>query len=57
MAIESDTGKFKFGNGEDVFKDLSYAGIDQAQLDAIEDNYYLVIPTIPEGSEEIETDA
>lgn len=57
MAIESDTGKFKFGNGEKKFSELSYAGIDQAQLDAIEDNYYLVIPTIPEGAEEIETDA
>lgn len=42
MAIESDTGKFKFGNGKDIFKDLAYAGIDQAQLDAIEDNYYLI---------------
>lgn len=57
MAVESDTGKFKFGNGVDIFKDLSYAGIDQAQLDAIEDNYYLVVPTIPEGAEAIETDA
>lgn len=42
MAIESDTGKFKFGDGEHVFKDLSYAGIDQAQLDAIEDVCYVV---------------
>jgi hypothetical protein len=42
MAIESDTGKFKFGNGEDVYKDLDYAGIDQAQLDAIEDICYVV---------------
>ena len=57
MAIESDTGKFKFGNGKDVFADLSYAGIDQAQLDAIEDNYYHVVPTIPEGATAIETDA
>lgn len=44
MAIESDTGKFKFGNGEDVFKDLDYAGIDQAQLEAIEDNYTKLNP-------------
>ena len=44
IAIESDTNKFKFGDGEHVFKDLPYAGIDQAQLDAIEDNYYRVIP-------------
>jgi hypothetical protein len=45
MAVESDTGKFKFGDGEHVFKDLSYAGIDQAQLDAIEDNYYSIVAT------------
>ncbi len=51
IAIESDTNKFKFGNGKDVYKDLPYAGIDQAQLDAIDDNYYRVIPN--EG----ETDA
>ena len=51
IAIESDTNKFKFGDGEHTFKDLPYAGIDQAQLDAIEDNYYRVIPT------ETETDA
>jgi len=57
IAVESDTGKFKFGNGTDVFKDLPYAGIDQAQLDAIEDNYYHVVPTIPEGASQVETDA
>lgn len=57
IAVESDTGKFKFGNGTDVFADLPYAGIDQAQLDAIEDNYYHVVPTIPEGATAIETDA
>ena len=56
MAIESDTKKFKFGNGVDVYEDLSYAGVDQAQLDAIEDNYYHVVPVIPEGGEVIETD-
>ena len=44
IAIESDTNKFKFGNGKDVFKDLPYAGIDQAQLDAIEDNYFRLTP-------------
>lgn len=42
MAIESDTGKFKFGDGEHVFSQLDYAGIDQAQLDAIEDVCYIV---------------
>lgn len=44
IAIESDTGKFKFGDGEHSFKDLSYAGIDQAQLEAIEDNYTKLTP-------------
>lgn len=51
IAVESDTNKFKFGDGAHAFKDLPYAGIDQAQLDAIEDNYYRVVPN--EG----ETDA
>jgi hypothetical protein len=31
--------------------------VDQAQLDAIEDNYYHVVPTIPEGATAMETDA
>lgn len=44
IAVESDTYKFKFGNGKDVFADLPYAGIDQAQLEAIEDNYYRLTP-------------
>lgn len=44
MAIESDTGKFKFGNGEKNFSELDYAGIDQAQLDATNDSYYEVLP-------------
>jgi hypothetical protein len=57
IAVESDTGKFKFGNGEKKFSELNYAGIDQAQLDAIEDNYHHVVPIIPEGSETVETDA
>lgn len=42
MAVESDTGKFKFGDGEHKFSELSYAGIDQSQLNAIEDDFYLV---------------
>ena len=44
MAIESDTGKFKFGNGEKVYSELSYAGIDQAQLDATNDNFTKLTP-------------
>jgi hypothetical protein len=51
IAIESDTNKFKFGDGAHVFKDLPYAGIDQAQLDAIEDNYYRVTPNESETDE------
>ena len=52
MAIESNGGKFKFGNGKDVFKDLPYAGIDQAQLDAIEDNFYSIVATNNDSDEE-----
>lgn len=45
MAIESDTGKFKFGaDGVKTFKDLPYASIDQSQLDATNDSYYEVLP-------------
>lgn len=42
IAIESDTNKFKFGNGNDVYVDLPYAGIDKEQLESIEDNYHRV---------------
>lgn len=45
MAVESDTGKFKFGDGSKIFSELDYAGIDQAQLEAIEDNYYSITVT------------
>lgn len=45
MAIESNTKKFKFGDGEKTFAQLPYAGIDQAQLDAIEDNFYSITAT------------
>ena len=44
MAIESDTGKFKFGDGAHVFSELSYAGIDQAQLDATNDSFTKLTP-------------
>jgi hypothetical protein len=44
MAIESDTGKFKFGNGEKVYSELDYAGMDQAQLDATNDNFTKLTP-------------
>ena len=44
IAVESDTGKFKFGNGSKVFSELDYAGIDQAQLDATNDNFTKLTP-------------
>lgn len=44
MAVESDTGKFKFGGDGKKFSELDYAGIDQAQLDATNDSYYEVLP-------------
>ena len=52
IAIESDTNKFKFGDGKSVFSALPYAGIDQEQLEAIEDNYYRVVPTETETDSE-----
>lgn len=42
IGIESDTKKFKFGDGTTLWENLPYAGIDQTQLNAIEDNYHLV---------------
>lgn len=44
MAIESDTNKFKFGDGEHVYSELPYAGIDQAQLDATNDSFTKLTP-------------
>ena len=47
IGIESDTRKFKFGDGTTQWKDLGYAGTDAAQIqaliDAAEDNYYTVV--------------
>lgn len=46
VGIESDTSKFKFGDGESDWKTLSYAGVDASQLqeliDANRDNVYSV---------------
>ena len=44
IAIESDTGKFKFGTGDKKFSELNYAGIDQAQLDATNDSFTKLTP-------------
>lgn len=47
IGFESDTNKFKFGDGATAWKDLPYAGTDAAQIqaliDAAEDNYYTVV--------------
>lgn len=47
IGFENDTNKFKFGDGVTAWKDLSYAGTDAAQIqaliDAAEDNYYSVV--------------
>lgn len=57
IAIESDTGKFKFGVGGKKYRELDYAGIDQAQLDATNDNYYEVLPgSTAEGAYKALTD-
>lgn len=44
IAVESDTGKFKFGDGEKTFAQLNYAGVDQAQLEAINDSFTKLTP-------------
>lgn len=49
MAIESDTKKFKFGDGQKTFAQLPYAGLDPSQLAAFEDVCYIV-----ESEEEME---
>lgn len=40
IGIESDTRKFKFGDGSKKYSELEYAGIDQNQLNAIQDGYH-----------------
>lgn len=52
IGFESDTNKFKFGDGATAWKDLPYAGTDAAQIqaliDAAEDNYYTVVRSADE---------
>ena len=59
IGIETDTKKFKFGDGNTEWTKLGYAGVDEAQINALiaatEDNYYEVIPTEVEGV--MQTDA
>ena len=54
IGIESDTKKFKFGDGTTKWSELEYAGINQDQLNAIEDNYHLVDVT---AEDVVSTDA
>ena len=48
IAVESDTGKFKFGNGEKKFSELDYAGLTETQLNAAisgaQDNFTHLTP-------------
>lgn len=56
IAVESDTNKFKFGDGEKTFSQLPYAGADVAQIqsliDASEDNYTVIDATAEQTDEE-----
>ena len=48
IGIETDTRKFKFGDGSTAWNALGYAGVDENQLNSLiaaaEDNYYEVLP-------------
>lgn len=47
LGIETDTRKFKFGDGTSKWTELEYAGTDEEQIkgliDAAEDNFYQVV--------------
>ena len=49
LGLETDTNKFKFGDGTSNWNDLDYAGVDSSQIqsliDASEDNFYSVEAT------------
>ena len=55
IGVESDTSKFKFGQEGVNWNDLPYAGIDENQLAAIEDNFTKVVPTTKEDGS-VQTD-
>lgn len=61
IGIEIDTGKFKFGKEGVAWKDLGYAGADEAQIlsliEAAEDNYYEVLPTEVDGVMQTDNEA
>lgn len=53
--IETDTHKFKFGDGTTAWKNLDYAGADEKQIKALiaadEDNFTTVVPN--EGEDDL----
>jgi hypothetical protein len=55
IGVESDTQKFKFGQAGKKWNELPYAGIDENQLAAVEDNFTKVIPTTKEDGS-VQTD-
>lgn len=58
IGVESDTKKFKFGDGSTPWNVLPYAGVDTTQLEAIEDDYFEVIPAVvDEETGTLQTDA
>ena len=58
IGVESDTSKFKFGQEGKNWNDLPYAGVDENQLAAIEDNFTKVIPqTKEDGSVQTDEEA
>lgn len=58
IGIESDTKKFKFGDGTTKWSELHYAGIDQTQLEDIQDGYHEVVPaTKDDGSIQSDSEA
>ena len=61
MGVETDTNKFKFGDGEHGWNDLPYAGTDatqiQALIDAAEDNYQIIDAASATSTDEAEISA
>ena len=43
MAIESDTGKFKFGDGKKTYAELSYVGITQRIVNKLTVNNFNIL--------------
>lgn len=53
IGVETDTHKFKFGDGATAWNDLAYAGADEAQINgliaAAEDRYFSVVRNADEA--------